>query len=184
MLQKDCFLLGHVVKPYSFKGEVILFIDSDNPKHYYKLESVFVEINKKLIPFFITSIVPHNQVEYLRVRFEGIDNEQQAKDITGKQLFLPLNQLPPLKKGEYYLHDLIGYSVFENGVKLGIVSELYDLPNNRLLEFQYQGKEVLAPFKDELIERVDTEEKAIHLLLPEGLLDIYTSSTNDDDKDY
>jgi 16S rRNA processing protein RimM len=183
MQKKDCFNLGHVAKPYSFKGEVILYIDSDNPKRYHKLESVFVELNNKLVPFFITQIAPHNQEEYVRVRFEGIDAEQQARELTGKQLFLPLSQLPPLKKGEYYLHDLIGYSVYENHVKLGEVKDLYDLPSNRLIEIEYQGKDVLLPFRDELTERVDTEQKAIHLTLPEGLLDVFTSSSDNEDKD-
>ena len=55
MLKKDCFNLGYVAKAYSYKGEVILILDSDNPKHYHKMESVFVEINNTLVPFFISS---------------------------------------------------------------------------------------------------------------------------------
>mgnify|MGYP006157409139 CR=1 FL=1 len=48
MKVEDCFELGIISKLHSFKGEVILYIDSDEPEHYYDIDSVFLEINKQL----------------------------------------------------------------------------------------------------------------------------------------
>lgn len=181
MQKKDCFNLGHVSKAYSFKGEVILLLDSDNPKHYHKLESVFVEINNSLVPFFITRSSIHNKPQFLRVKFEGVDSEQKAKNLIGKQLFLPLQMLPKLPKGEFYIHDLIGFEIFENDSLIGKVNEIYDLPNNRMFEVNYMGKDVLIPYRDEVLLNIDADSKRINVELPEGLLDVYFSDTSSDE---
>ena len=183
MQKKDCFNLGHVSKAYSFKGEIIFLIDSDNPKHYHKLESVFVEINKQLVPFFISERAVHNKPEYLRVKLEGVDSEQQSKALIGKHLFLPLHMLPKLPAGEHYVHDLIGFEILENNSLIGEIKEIYELPNNRMFEVEYLGKDVLIPYRDEVVKSIDSEAKQIHVELPEGLLEVYTSNSSSDDED-
>ena len=45
---KDCFYLGKVVKPFSFKGDLVLFFDVDEPEEYSELDGVYIEINKAL----------------------------------------------------------------------------------------------------------------------------------------
>ena len=50
---KDCFYLGKITKKHSFKGELVINLDTDEPEIYEYLQSVFININGKLIPYFI-----------------------------------------------------------------------------------------------------------------------------------
>lgn len=171
MRQDDCYQLGEVIKTHGLNGEVGISLDVDFPDEYQNLESVFLEQQGKLVPFFIDTI-QINKTKAL-VKFDDLDTLDDAKSIVKSKLFLPLNSLPELDDGQYYFHDLVDCEVFENETKLGIIKEVIDLNGNQLINIDSNGKEILIPLKDEILTSVDTKAKRIRVKLPEGLLDIY-----------
>ena len=92
MLKKDCFFVGKVVKKYSFKGELLVKLDTDDPEQFLKMESVFVEQHKTLIPFFIERSQLHKS-SLLRVQFDDVYDEASADALIGKELFFFLKIL-------------------------------------------------------------------------------------------
>lgn len=59
----DCYYLGKVTKKHGFKGNLIIHLDTDEPELYNTLESVFIEIDGSLIPFFRNrTALPRNKV--------------------------------------------------------------------------------------------------------------------------
>ena len=167
----DCYLLGHIVKTHGLKGELIAHFDVDYPEEYQDLESVFVEQNGKLIPFFIEALSVRNDKVF--VAFDDIERIEAATPLVGTSLYLPIENLPPLKDGDYYFHQLVGMELYDSEKLIGIVNDVYELPNNNLLGVAHQGVEVLIPLEDAIIKKVNLEAKTILADLPEGLIDVY-----------
>lgn len=173
MQKEDCFYLGKVVKKYSFKGELLVKLDTDDPKIYTKMESVFVEKNKNLIPFFIERSSLHKS-ELLRVKFENINGDEDADPLLKCDLYLPLAFLPKLTGNKFYFHEIIGFKVEDNTFgKVGIITGVNDSAFQPLLEIDNNGKEILIPLIDHFIKKVDRENKTLHLEVPEGLIQLY-----------
>jgi len=173
MNKEDCFDLGIISKLYSFKGEVILYIDSDEPEKYYKIDALFLEINKQLIPFFVTKALV-NKAKELRLRLDGVDTELQAKKILKKKVYLPLEVLPELDENHFYYHEIEGYSLVDSEKgNVGKITAVVDNPGNMLLEVDINGTEALIPINDHTFIKVNRDNKEFFVNIPEGLLDIY-----------
>ena len=173
MQKEDCFYLGKVVKKYSFKGELLVKLDTDDPSIYTRMESVFIDKNKSLIPFFIERSSLHKST-LLRVKFEDIDSEEDADKLLKSELYLPLEFLPQLTGNKFYYHEIVGFEAEDLSFGLvGIVKGVNDTTNQAILEIDRKGSEILIPLIDDFIKSVDRKEKKIILEVPEGLIDIY-----------
>ena len=173
MQKEDCFYLGKIVKKYSFKGELLVKLDTDDPSTYTKMESVFIDKNKSLIPFFIERSSLHKST-LLRVKFEDIDSEEDADKLLKSELYLPLEFLPQLTGNKFYYHEIVGFEAEDLSFGLvGIIKRVNDTTNQAILEIDRNGSEILIPLIDDFIKSVDREQKKIILEVPEGLIDIY-----------
>ncbi len=173
MQKENCFYLGKVVKKYSFKGELLIKLDTDDPEIYEGMESVFVEINKKLIPFFIEKSVLHKST-LLRVKFEDVSSDEDADTLLGAHLYLPLELLPKLTGNQFYYHEIIGFTVIDSRFgEVGTISGVNDSTAQALFEIDNNGTQVLIPILDDFIKEVDRKNKTILLDTPEGLIELY-----------
>lgn len=175
MQKEDCFYLGKIVKKYSFKGEVLIKLDTDDPQFFEGMESVFIELRKKLAPFFIEDSSFHKS-ELLRVQFEDITTEEDAEALIGAELYLPLELLPELSGDQFYYHEIIGFTAEDTRFgTIGTITGVNDTSPQAVFEIDHHGKQVLVPAIDNFIEKVDRENKVIVLKTPEGLIDLYIS---------
>ena len=173
MLKEDCFYVGKIVKKYSFKGELLIKLDSDEPEIYEDMDSVFVDLRNNLVPFFIESSQLHKS-ELLRVKFEDVETEQDADALLKCDIYLPLEFLPKLDDDKFYFHEIIGFTVEDvNFGMVGIVKSVNDSTAQALFEIDRDGIEILIPMNDDFIKKVDKKKKHILLDTPEGLIDLY-----------
>ncbi len=181
MTQEDCYLLGYIVRTHGLKGEVSIFLDVDYPEDYEDMESVFIAIKGQLVPYFIESINIQRQNKAI-VRLEGIATIEAAQALVGSSLFLPEDTLDELEEGEFYYHQLPGYTVVDRiQGALGTVRTVYTPNAQDLIAMDYQGHEVLIPVVDGIVDKADHEKKEVYVNLPEGLLEVYLSEDNQPD---
>lgn len=173
MQKDDCFYLGKIVSKHSFKGEVLIKLDTDEPETYEKMESVLVLLGGNLIPFFIEKSQLHRS-ELLRVRFEEVANEADADRIMGSEVYLPLKFLPKLTGNKFYYHEVIGFSLQDSvHGNIGFIQSINDTTAQALFEVLKDDKQLLIPINDHIITKVDRETKTIFVTTPEGLVDLY-----------
>ena len=173
MRKDECFYLGKIAKKFSFKGEVLAYLDTDEPELYQDLESVFVECDKHLIPFFIEECSLHKN-DFLRIRFEEVTTEQEADVLIGNHLYLPLDTLPKLKGNKFYYHEVIGFVIEDK--RLGIIGEIQSINDSSaqpLFEVLNGSVEILIPMIDQFLLKIDRENKKVVMDLPEGLVEMY-----------
>lgn len=170
---KDCFYLGKIVKKYSFKGELLVKLDTDEPEIFKNLESVFISLRNNLIPFFVDSCKLHKS-QLLRIKFEDVDTEEDADALLKSDLYLPLSILPTLSGNKFYYHEVTGFTVIdENFGEVGVIDNINDTGAQELFVIDRNGTEILIPLNDQFIKKVDREQKQIIVNTPEGLIDLY-----------
>ncbi|SOS50241.1 Ribosome maturation factor RimM [Tenacibaculum finnmarkense] len=174
MMQKeDCFYLGKIVKKHSFKGEVVIKLDTDEPDLYENLESVFVDLGNNLVPFFIEKSTLSRSTMF-RVKFEDVDTEADADAIMRAGIYLPLNLLPKLSGNKFYYHEVIGFTIVDkNFGEVGTLAYINDKAAQPLFEIENGDREIFIPMIDDFIKKVDRVNKVIEVETPKGLIDIY-----------
>lgn len=170
----DCYYVGTIGKAHGILGEVKVLLDVDEPKEYTEMESVYLLRRKKLTPFFIESIRV-NGPQHLLVRFRNVHGREEAEQLQGSDIYLPLDLLPDLEPGQFYYHDVIGYQVVDKVLgPLGKVSYFHEMPQNDLLVMDYKSAEVLIPVSWDVVLEADHENKQVLTHLPDGLIEVYT----------
>jgi 16S rRNA processing protein RimM len=181
----DCFLLGKITKPHGYKGDVILYIDADQPEFYKELDCIWLEIGGRLVPHFLDATKAHNSFQRIIVHLNGVDDEAGAKALGGANVFLPTKYLPELDENQFYLHEVQGWRVSdaESEVTIGTINKVLDYAIYPILEVHSDGKEVLIPLPAEIDIRVNRMEQQLFVTIPEGLLDVYLGASEETEED-
>ncbi|WP_194851825.1 ribosome maturation factor RimM [Nonlabens antarcticus] len=175
MRKNECFYVGTIVNKFSFKGELLVKLDTDEPELFLEMESVFIEIGKNLVPFFIERSQLHKSL-LLRVKFEDVDDEPMADSLMKRELYMPLSALPELEGNKFYYHEIKGFEMIDTEYgSVGTITGVNDTTSQALFEVDHDGDEVLIPIHDEFIVKVDRENKTITVNTPEGLIELYIS---------
>lgn len=181
MTVNDCFNLGYISKRIGNKGELAFVLDVDDPARYKKLQSVFLELNGTLVPFFIQTLQLRGNTAV--VALEGIDSIDRAEELTGTSLYLPLNMLPPLKGKKFYFHEMPGFIVVDKLFgEVGVIEKVLDFPQQAIFQVKRGEQEILIPAREEFIIKIDREARKVELQAPEGLIDIYVGGNQENDE--
>lgn len=156
-----------MIKRHGIKGEVKAHLETGLPK---KLESIFLLLEGRLVPFFIESISAMPSAAILKL--EDVNTPSQAGNLAGKEIFISREIKTKPKEKAFEMARFIGLQVFEKGISIGEVINIHDHEMNPLVIVQNGPKEILIPINDYFVKKLDLEKKEIWVELPEGFLDI------------
>lgn len=169
---KGFFYLGKITKPFGYKGDVVIYIDADNPQNYKNLESVLIETEGELIPFFMDRF-EFKSANNVIVHFKGMGPEEISQ-LINNHLYLPLSALPVLTGNNFYFHEVIGFEVIdEEKGNIGTIQSFLEFPTQSIMCIDFNGKEILVPVIDQFIIEVNRPDKKMLIKAPEGLIDLY-----------
>ena len=168
---KNYLTVGIVTKGHGLKGEV-------------KIRTFVSEPGVLVAGQMLRATYPDGQVQALVLRsvrtqgdkvlvgFIGIDDRTQAEGLRGVELAVNREDLPPLGPGEYYLSDLVGYTVMADGGEvIGPVREAWAMPANDVLQVIQDGREVLIPVVDDIVKGIDHLKRLVLITVIKGLLE-------------
>jgi 16S rRNA processing protein RimM len=172
--KEDCFSLGKITKLHGYKGGIILHIDSSTPQYFKELESVFLEINQELVPFFFAKRGKLNGKKMVIV-LEDVDPDEASR-LVGCSAYLPQSMLPQSEDDDsFYDKAIIGFRAIDvnNGDNIiGVIEDIIENTAQNLFVIVNEEREFYIPVVDAFISRIDNTSKFVYLDLPEGLLDL------------
>lgn len=172
MTKDSCFYVGRIVKTHGIKGEVTLRIDNEDFDEVEELNYLLLDVNEKLIPFFIENIGYHSNKAF--ILFQDVKTIEAASQLVGIAAYLPLDLLPEREGNDFYSHEVVDFVVVdEDKGELGKVCEIIEYPTQSLIQIIKDEKEILIPIHDDIIKEVDREGKKILVKAPAGLIDMY-----------
>ena len=165
--------VGKIVNTHSLKGEVKVISSTDFEDQRFEkgTELLITRGNQVVKEVTVESYRTHKN--NLLVKFVGIDSIEEAEKLKNLQIKIDSENIGELEENEYYFHEIIGCEVFdENGKSLGEISEILTPGANDVWVIKTQnGKEILIPYIEDVVKKIDVENKKIDIEVMEGLID-------------
>ena len=171
MAYRSDILLGRITKLSGYEGAVAVKLEKIFSENIPEMESVYFEIEGRLVPFFIPDL-EYSGADILKLKFESYNTIEKVNEFIGARVFL--TTIVPVKDESVNFQSFRGFQVFnQDSVLVGEISDVIPNPGQLLLSINSgENKEILIPFHEDFILNVNKRKKIIVMNLPEGLIDI------------
>jgi 16S rRNA processing protein RimM len=189
MSEGDFVTIARVMKTQGRRGEVAVELFSDFPERFedrrrvFALDAKAVDSTAHRRELQIEDFWPHK--DYMVLKFAGVDSISDAETLLKCEIQVPKSERTKLDAG-WYVSELVGCRVTDHGREIGTVAEVDfgagEAPLLLVQDLQPKaGKtEHMIPLVEAYTKRVDTAEKKIELLLPDGMLEINAPLISDE----
>lgn len=177
---QEFFTIGYVRRVIGIKGEMGIRLDVDSPGRYNGIDAVLLV--KDNLQQAVELAQAKVRGDELVIRIKNVTTPEDAKKFVGSTAMLPLAALPKLNDTQFYHHEIPGYKVIdaEHG-EIGIAKEVIERIIQPVLLIKKGFTEILIPITDHTIQKVDREKKELHVVTPEGLIDIYLGKSEEEE---
>jgi 16S rRNA processing protein RimM len=168
-MEKSCLVaVGRVLKAHGVRGALKVLPYGETLGGMEAGEKLFLMEGVKQRQ--LTLVRLRSQTRGFIAEFEEFESIDEARELTGKELLVDKDRLPPLPDGEYYHFQLIGLSVVtKEGEPLGTLRAVFETAGHDVYVVANEDKELLIPAIEDIICEVDLTGGTLKVDLPEGL---------------
>ncbi|MFZ0281683.1 MAG: ribosome maturation factor RimM [Bacteroidales bacterium] len=168
MTYKNQILLGRITRIHGYDGTVAIRLEKAFTNNIPEMESVFIESDGRPVPFFISEW-EYQGGDILKLRLEGYNTIEKVSEFNGCLVFLTSSSGidTSVQKDE----SISGFKVLlKDESIIGTINDIIQNPGQNLLRIVTpENKEILIPFHEDFIIKVDEKMKTITMDLPDGL---------------
>lgn len=167
--REEVYKIGRLGKTHGIKGELSMMID-DDVFDRVDADYLVLELDGIMVPFFMEEY-RFKTDDTVLVKFEGVDTQQRARELTGVDVYFPREMADSDDSDELSYAQLVGYVVRNaaDGREVGEIAAVDEQTINIMFEL-VDGR--LIPASEELIAGIDTEKREITMIISEGILDL------------
>ncbi|MGA7255623.1 MAG: ribosome maturation factor RimM [Terracidiphilus sp.] len=170
--------LARIRRPQGRKGEVFAEILTDFPEKFAERRRLWLLSEKAAaepLPAELTAFWLHKGGVVLQ--FAAVDSISEAETLAGLIVAIPLAARAAPQPNAIHIADLIGCTVVDVAAELPRVLgkiENVERPAGAapILIVRSPGGEVLIPFAQSYLRKLDPDNRRIEMALPEGLADL------------
>jgi 16S rRNA processing protein RimM len=157
-------LVGYTLKPFGLLGEVKVRPASFDPERHASLDKVWFKKREDAEPEELEVRASRADGEYWFLKFKGLKTPESVAHLSGGYLFVSQEDSLELPEDMVFLSDVPGMKVVdENGQDVGTVSEVLDQGAQELLSVRTGGKDLLIPWNDHFVLRIDKEKRIVEV---------------------
>lgn len=163
--------VGVIASTHGIRGEVKVFPTTDDVKRFQNCKQLLLDTGKERIELEVEGVKYFKQ--FVILKFQGIDSINDVECYKGNSLLVARENAVKLRKGEYFIADLIGLVVCnEAGENIGVLEDVLQTGANDVYNIRLSdGRELLLPAIRECVLEVDVENRWMKIHIMEGLLD-------------
>ena len=172
MQDQDLITIGQITTNQGNRGEVRIFPLTDFPTRFEFLDKVFLVKDDKIIEKEIEAVRFHKG-KFVVIKFYEINDIGAALDLKDFMVKIPRDMMVPLDENEYYIDQIIDYSVETvQGKKLGKLKEVLSTGGVDIFIVRDENNEYMIPASREIITEIDEDLKLIKVDPVPGLLNL------------
>jgi 16S rRNA processing protein RimM len=170
--KETLYFLGTLLKTHGIEGGFIMALNNTRSEDLPDIQSVFIEIEGLLVPFFISEIKDMSETSVL-IRFDDIDSKAKAKEFIGCNIYIPADKVILSDDSHLSYNDFIGYKIDDRKLgNIGKITDILDIRDNPLFKVRYGKNEYMIPANKDFIKEINYKNKVIFTDIPDGLLNI------------
>ena len=166
--EEEVYQIGKLGKTHGVKGEISFLFD-DDVFDRVDADYLILKIDGILVPFFIEEYRFKSDSNAL-MKFEGIDTQERARELTGTDVYFPRN-LADSDDGTLTWSVLVGFDIIDadSGRSVGCIASVDDSTLNILFCLD-DGR--LIPASEDLIIAINQQARSLTMHIPAGLLEL------------